>query len=760
MAARTLPHRAAAAGCAGTVCGCPAPSSGGPGSGRHVLPRGAAGGQRRPPLASSSPAAGPIAAAPGHSNARCAAAMAARAAPQLPASRRSEPAFREQRRQKVEEYLSRKKTFSAVPIQGDQTSISRTRRATTSKLQNKLQRSTSPKPEMENKEDADKVSWDQSIVNSEANVTLNSPTISLTSYISGSNYNLENQAPNNKVIGLKPQHVSLSKAILELKRIKEKHLTAEKQNSSIIVPKKPALGRYRGKVIQSKINSFWKAVKTEEEKNSLTEKKTFPSATKQAANSLSTKSCNAVLKTIKVANNPKSVKSNGVLPFPSKPSDKAVTISQSGLKKQLTFAVPPKKATVPKVIGGRGPQPLKVSSKVRGVKKCADFCEDARPEAPAKPTSVAPGTKSAQNSKTDGNRKSILPKESAEERRARLDEWRASRGKVMRRPPIHALLGPQSKSDEEFSAADTEKVNKTLSECLQLTEQEHQGDEVQVMLEDLIHSVPGVKKLAKYWICCMRLEHRGHLEKLIAVYEKAILAGAMPREELRDTLIDIIKNTEGLFNSDNGGTVIEAHLSEVVEVSKEPNLSVEQTQETFKDLCPDDDQKEESDNKKAETSSEVIKKEEIDLDLKPKGEILPKKNKKHKAKERAKKRGKCEKEQNEDGIKNTSQAINSPEKENDTSYSMRCNPPTTPYLDSVKMHPEANDCSAKDLKIVTPLRYSQRIREKMCKLPDAVKEQDPCVSSLEQLGDLESKVTVLIHRQSSALQETSSDTEE
>lgn len=42
----------------------------------------------------------------------------------------------------------------------------------------------------------------------------------------------------------------------------------------------------------------------------------------------------------------------------------------------------------------------------------------------------------------------------------------------MRRPPIHALLGPQSKGEErEVSAADTEKVNKTLSECLHLTEQ-------------------------------------------------------------------------------------------------------------------------------------------------------------------------------------------------------------------------------------------------------------------------------------------------
>ncbi|NWZ44096.1 CKAP2 protein, partial [Brachypodius atriceps] len=643
---------------------------------------------------------------------------------------------------------------------------SRTRRATTTKLQDKLQLPTSPKPEMENKENADEVSWDQSIVNSETNVTLNSSAIPLTSFISGPNSNLENQAPNNKVIDTKSQHVSLSKAILELKRIKERHLTAEKQNASIIVPKKPALGRYRGKVIPSKINSFWKAVKTEGEKSSLPDKKTLPSATKQAANSSSMKSCNAVLNTIKVANHPKSIKSNGVLPSHSKQSDKAATNSQSGLKKQLTFAVAPKKVIVPKVIGGRGPQPLKAASsnpdrKVRGVKKCADFCEDAGPEAPAKSTSVGPGTKSGQNSKTDGSRKSVLPKESAEERRTRLVEWRASRGKVMRRPPIHALLGPQSKSEEqEFSAADTEKVNKTLTECLQLTEQGHQGDEVRAVLEDLIMSLPGVKKLAKYWICCMRLEPVGHLGKLIAVYEEAILAGAMPREELRHTLIDTIKNTEGLFTSDNGGTVVEAHLSEVMEVSKEPNSPVEPVQETFKDLCPDDDQKEESDNKKAETSSEVIKKEDLDLDLKPRGEILPKKNKKHKAKERAKKKGKCEKEQNEDGIKNTAQAINSPEKENDTSYSMRYNPPTTPYLESVKMHSEVNDCSAKDLKLVTPLRYSQRIREKMCKLSDAVKDQDPCVSSLEQLGDLESKATVLINKQSNALQETSAEIEE
>ncbi|KFQ66843.1 Cytoskeleton-associated protein 2, partial [Phaethon lepturus] len=681
----------------------------------------------------------------------------------------------EQRRQKVEEYLSRKKIFSGVPIQEDQASISsRTRRATSNKLRDKIQLSTSPKPEMENKENANKLSWDQSSGTSAKNVILNSSTITLTNSISGTNDNPEDHTSKDGVAETKSQHMSLSKTFLKIRSIKEKQLIAEKKNSSISLPKKQVLGTYRGKVIQSKINSFRKAPKSKGEKSSLPEKKIPPSVTKPAASSLPTSSCSVVLKTIKVTNSPNSVKPNGVLPFQSKPSDKAAINSQSSLKKkQLTSAVVPKKVTVQKMIGGRGSQPPKAASdnsdhRVLGVKKYVDFCEDARPEALAKPISVAPGTKSGQNSKTNGNRKPVLPKESAEERRARLDQWRASRGKVMRRPPMSVLLGPQAKSEEqEFSSGDSlehvlhsEKVNKTLAECLQLTEQGCQGDDVRAMLEDLSQTIPGAKKLAKYWICYMRLEQMDTLEKLIAVYEEAILAGAMPKDELRHTLIDTMKNTEGLFKSEDGGIVVEAHLNEVAEARKEPDSSAEQVQEAFKDLGSDD-QDTESDDRKAEMSSEVIKKEEIDLDLKPREEILPKKNKKHKTKERTNKKGKGETEEHiENGVKDIAQAVNSPEKENDTSYLMRYNPSTTPYLESVKMHHEANDSSAKDLKIVTPLRYSQRIREKMCKLTDTVKDQDPCVSSFEQLGELESKATAFIHKQSSVLQETSAEVEE
>ncbi|XP_062432669.1 cytoskeleton-associated protein 2 [Rhea pennata] len=692
--------------------------------------------------------------------------MTARPSPHLPPSRRSEPAFREQRRQKVEEYLSRKKTFSGVCIQENQASFSRSRtgKVISNKLQDKIQALKSAKPKMEDTENADKLSWDQSSRTLEENVTSKSSTISLANSTLGTEL-----TSKDEVTEIKPQHVSLSQSFLHVRSIKEKQLIAEKQNSNVRLPKKPLPGTYRGKVIQSKINSFRKPPKSEEGESSLPDKKPLISATKPSVRSLSTSNCNVVMKTIQAANSPNSVKSKGVLPFQNKPAIKAINSESTLNKQQSTSAISLTKVTSQKMIG---PVPRRAASnnsdkKTLAVKKFADSCEDARPEATAKAISAVPVTKSGQDSKAIGNRKSVLPKESAEERRVRLAEWRASKGKVMKRPPPSVFLRAQTKGEaQEFSSNDSlehllhsEKVNKTLSECLHLTEQQCQRDKIRAMLDDLIKNIPGVKKLAKYWICCMRLDQMGPLEKLIVVYEEAILAGAMPKDELRHTLIDIMKNTESLFKSEDGGATIEAHLSEIAEVSKETNSFAEQVQEVFKDLNSNQDQKAERDE--AETNNEVIKNEEMDLDLKPREEILPKKIKKHKTKDRIKKLGKCEaEERNEDRVKDVTQALNSPGKENDTSYLMKCNLSTTPYLQSMKKHHEASDSNAKDLKIVTPLRYSQRIRERMCKLSDTVKDHDLSVSSLEQLGELESKLTACIHKQSNAPKETNIDVEE
>ncbi|NWJ00775.1 CKAP2 protein, partial [Crypturellus undulatus] len=618
-------------------------------------------------------------------------------------------------------------------------------------------------------ENADKLSWDQSSSTLEENVPIQTSTITLTNSAVETSYNPDLTSKDG-VTEIKSQHGSLSQSFLHVRSIKEKQLIAEKQNSNISLPKKPVLGTYRGKVIQSKINSFRKAPKSEGGERSLTDKKPLVSATKPSVRSSSTSNCNVVMKTIKVTNSPNSGKPKGVLPFQNKSAIKAIS-SQSSLNMQQSKpAVSLTKVTVQKMAGRRGSVPQRsalnnTDHRTSVVKK--DSCGDVRPGATGKATSAVPVTKSGQDSRAIGNRKSLLPKESAEERRVRLAEWRATKGRVMKRPPPSVTLRSQSKSEsQELSSTEVslehllhdEKVNKTLSECLQLTKQECQRGEVHAMLEDLIKNIPEAKKLAKYWICCMCLEQKGPIEKLIEVYEEAILAGAMPKDELRHSLIDFMRNTENLLKSEDGGVVIEAHLMEVVEVSKEASSSAEQVQEVLKELNSNDDQKTEGD-KKAETSNEVIKNEEMDLDLKTSKEILPKKSKKHKTKDRTKKSGKWEaEEQSEDKVKDGTRAFSSPGKENDASYLMKCNQPITPYLESMKMRNETNDSSAKDLKIATPLRYSQRLREKMCKLPD--KDHDLCVPSLDQLRELESKPTACVPKQNSILEETSVDVEE
>ncbi|OXB54143.1 hypothetical protein ASZ78_011123 [Callipepla squamata] len=698
--------------------------------------------------------------------------MAARLPTRLPASRRSQPEYREQRRQKVEEYLSRKKTFSGMPIHENETSISgRTRKAASNKLQDKAKLSASPKQEMEDKENANEISWDQSSRTSEENI-LKSSTLTLAAEMS---YNPEDRTSVNKVTEMKSQNVLLSKSFSHIKNIKEKQMMAEKHSSNASLPKKPVLGTYRGRVIQSKINSFWKAApRSEGEKSSLSDEKLLTSTTKPAMKPLSRGSCHVVLKTDKVTNYPNSVKPNCVPSLQSKPPVKPAVNSHSSLNKQpSTSAAVPKKLTVQKVIGKRGPQTLKAASKnsdygTLGVKKCEDLREDGKLEAPAKQFSV-PGAKTGQDYKANNIKKSLFLKESAEERRVRLAEWRASRGKVMKRPPTSMLLGTQPKNEEQEPSStgcsldqelNSEKVNKTLAECLQLAEQGSQGNKARAMLEELSESIPGAKKLVKYWICWMRLEQMGPPEKLVAGYEEAVLAGAMPRDELRRILIDTIKNTENLAESEDvsEGAVIETHLTEVVEMSKELSSSVQQVHEAFKDLNHDD-QKAEDDDNKAETGNDVVKKEETDLGLKPEEAILPKKNKKRKNKDRTKKKGKSEtKEQNKDRVKDAAQTVNSPEKDNGTDSLLSCNPSTNTYLESVKIHYEGNSTDAKDLMITTPLRYSLRIREKMFKYSDT--PRDSHIFSSDQLQELESKPTALIHKQNDKLEEISSEVEE
>ncbi|XP_037748930.1 cytoskeleton-associated protein 2 [Chelonia mydas] len=703
--------------------------------------------------------------------------MSGRLPPQLPATRRAEPAYREQRRQKVEEYLLRKKAISGLLIQEKRTNISnnRTGKAASDKPEDKIKVLKSAKQKMEDKENANRPPGTQpsktlkKSTASSKDETLKTTTI-LTDSTIGTNCSPEDfcsaiNASKNELT----YRVSFSQSFLHKRNIKEKQLIADNQNSDASLPKKHVPGSYCGKVIPSKINSFRKTLENEDAKSSLANQKPITPATKPAVRPSSTCSNNAVINNIKATNLASATKPIHAPPFQKRPPVRASHSTHSksiqNKEKQIITRVSVNHMTVQRKPDRSGPPSLKTAlhnakpPSVPRAKRTEVPLRDVRLGTSVKSVSVTCGTKATQDSKA-GNRKYVLPKETTEERRIRLAEWKVTKGKVIKRPPSTVLQVAQPETqasqetpkepvesfwativEEDEQGLFSENVNKTLAECLHLTEQGFPGDEVHAMLEKLIQSVPDAKKLAKYWVCRMRLEQLGPIEKIIAVYEEAILAGAQPKDELRHTVADIMKNTDNLPKS-----VVEECVKEEV-INKEANSSVENVEEVFKELNLDDEEK-------AEISNEVIKKEETDSSLKPRQETLPKESKKHrtKYKEQSKKSANYK---TEDTLKDANLEFKTPEKEKEGSYLIKYNLSTTPYLESVKkkMQCEANDSAVKDIKFLTPVRRSRRLQEKLCKLPDMLKDHDPCVCSLEQLGELGAVNNAFIYRQNSALQE-------
>ncbi|KAK2096095.1 Cytoskeleton-associated protein 2 [Saguinus oedipus] len=139
--------------------------------------------------------------------------------------------------------------------------------------------------------------------------------------------------------------------------------------------------------------------------------------------------------------------------------------------------------------------------------------------------------------------RSAHPKETAEERKAHLSEWKAGKGRVLKRSPNSVVIqhepeGQKEKpvgsfwttmAEEDEQRLFTEKVNNTFSECLNLINEGCPKEDILVTLNDLIKNIPDVKKLVKYWICLVHMEPiTSPVENIIAIYEKAILAGAQP----------------------------------------------------------------------------------------------------------------------------------------------------------------------------------------------------------------------------------------
>ncbi|XP_075580177.1 cytoskeleton-associated protein 2-like isoform X2 [Pelecanus crispus] len=136
---------------------------------------------------------------------------------------------------------------------------------------------------------------------------------------------------------------------------------------------------------------------------------------------------------------------------------------------------------------------------------------------------------------------------SAADRKKQLEEWLASKGKTYKRPPM-TLLQKQTvklswrnvkekEKQEKPEQLCLENVNNILIECLKLVEEGVQAEELSAVLSH----VPHAEKFAKFWICKAKLLARSGPFDVTGLYKAAVCAGAVPLQELREVVLDILK---------------------------------------------------------------------------------------------------------------------------------------------------------------------------------------------------------------------------
>ncbi|XP_056417994.1 cytoskeleton-associated protein 2 isoform X2 [Hyla sarda] len=486
-------------------------------------------------------------------------------------------------------------------------------------------------------------------------------------------------------------------------------------------PTKPLLGAYRGKIVQSKINSFWKS----------TENQNVPEPSKtvqkrQVERPQHSTSVLAKTTARPLANNVKPRRP--VIPPVSSSIKPSTTVTKSRSEpvtvRRTTHVLNQQRSIQQK------PQPVKPPLKDGAVKKNLVKQSEKKSSGPAK-TLPEPAKKKPAPQPTAS--KFSRPKETPEERKARLEEWQKTKGKVIKRPSMATVMPSASNVPKEETKIKTEpeepkeepprqlywatmaeedeqelftlKVRQIFGGCQKLIDEGCPKEEVLSILEKQIQAVPEAKKLSGYWECLARLEKRdGQLYKVIAVCEEAVAAGAQPLEELR------------------------AILADALEQLKPP---------------PEESVKVKAEDLKSEELKAEVKEETVETTVKGR-----------------KRRGKVRAVTNEpprspSTPEKPSRPESTPENGGATSSVIRFNVCTTPHLEKMKkLQMNEGESSIKSYKFLTPVRRSSRLERKSHRLPDMLKDHDPCLSGIYQLGDLEETETctnAYIFRKNSAL---------
>ncbi|XP_029303509.1 cytoskeleton-associated protein 2 [Cottoperca gobio] len=472
-----------------------------------------------------------------------------------------------------------------------------------------------------------------------------------------------------------------SRAFLTEQVVKHKKVVSEAPKPPADVPSsKSAPGMYKGKIIQSRIGSIWKSTAT------VGRPDPKPSAAKTegqtVGNVMKSRSKSTADLPESGTQKPVPTRAKSVLDRPAQVSKPAVTSRPTA---GFRSARPPSR-TIPATLAGTSSRNAKVAPpKGRGTL-------NSKPKIPVTAKKVNKPPVSSAHSQYR------FTMETAEERRAKLAEWLASKGKTTKRPATTTA----EPSKTEVSAKP--KTN------LKPPSQPHDEPRLEAHKPD-------------------SAAHCADTQGAVLTHRQTPV--------IMNTTLDLLEESQGSIDD------IVVNLCDALEALATPSTSDEPSQVT--DVCDD----EMEDSKLTYECKEELKKQML--------EDVGKQLKVEQVKDGVEESDDLIVETDEE-VESDEVVKTMPQMEDASiiKYSVK----TTPYLQSVKRtileastSRSGRKSHIKDLKYLTPVRRSCRIERKSSRLPAMLVDPDPCVSSLTELLKLDEDPNAYIYRKNHALLE-------
>lgn len=426
-------------------------------------------------------------------------------------------------------------------------------------------------------------------------------------------------------------------------------------------PPRPAPGMYKGRVVESKIGSIWKSSASARNED---QKSTAQNATNQKAGSRTT---SAAGRGTSASASTRSVK----------PSVNAFSSARPPVRSVPT-TVRPRNATVAQS------------------RRCGTMI--------AKPKVPVTDTKASKPPVTSTVRQYRANSETAEEKRAKLAEWLASKGKTLKRP---AMVPPATSTKVKLS-------NKPAAP----------EPQTKAQLTTKSNSKPEAK------------EPKPVPPALTTDNQEVVQVDERRTSLLMNTTLDLLENSDVDLpvDSQDGGRVddIVMNLCDALEALETPS-QCDNDLPQLKDECGDETEGECKPDVKSETPDNgIVKSEGDDQEVQDESEESD---------------DDCYVDENAPPTEGASVV----------KYSVK----TTPFLQSVKKtivdevssSTSKRKSNIKDIKFLTPVRRSSRINRQSSRLPMMLVDHDPCVSSLAELVQLDDDANAYIYRKNPALLE-------